>query len=451
MIRVYTLIRILFFTASALAVGSGTAFAQYWLPDTAGLAVPIGSLTVDVNGVIFAGAEFIGRGGGLSPEGVYRSTDNGHSWMPPPATTDINNDNITLGPVLGINPKGMNAAGDIFCVGGDFEYRSTDEGGSWQEIQLESGATFDPTIDAFTAFPVGTTGKCNLFVATGSTGIYVSVNDGATWKDDYSLFDSSFATCVAATPWGAIFQASATGLERGSSQNGETFDSTIPGAPLLGEGIKMASNATGLIVAGGTSGLFFTVDTGNHWAPIDPPGSKVNTTNYILAVAANGDMYVGINNYLTGTQGGIVVSKDVGRTWQDISSGLITDTINALAFNSNGELFAATDNGVFTFNPTGSGVQTSGNDMPTSLTLEQNSPNPFANNTSIRFSLPNAGQASLSVFDPTGRQVGVVASGYYSSGTYTTSFNADGLPDGAYYYRIESGGQTAARMFVVEH
>ncbi len=443
-------IRALWLTLFVLAVSSGAVHAQYWFPDTTGLAVPIGSLAVDANGVIFAGAETFSRGGGISPAGIFRSTDNGHSWIAPPVTTDLSGDNVTLGPVLGINPKGTNVAGDIFCVGGYFEFRSADEGASWQEFQLEPGNPFDPTIDAFTAFPLAATGKCNLFIATGSTGIYVSENDGTTWSDDGLLFDSSFATCVAATPWGAIFQASTTGLERGASQNGETFDSTIAGSPMLGEGIKIASNATGLIVAGGTGGLFFTVDTGNVWEPINPPGSGLNTTNYILAVAADGDIYVGINNFLSGTQGGIVVSKDVGRTWQDISSGLITDTINALAFNNNGELFCATDNGVFTFNPSGSGVS-DGNDMQPSLTLEQNSPNPFTTTTNIRFTLPEAGQVSLRVFDPTGREVSVAVGGYYSPGTYTTSFNAEGLSDGAYYFRLEADGQSVARMFVIEH
>ena len=145
-----------------------------------------------------------------------------------------------------------------------------------------------------------------------------------------------------------------------------------------------------------------------------------------------------------------MVSKDTGRSWQDISAGLTTDTINALAFDNNGTLFAATDNGVFTYFPTG-GVKTGTNGAQTALTLEQNTPNPFASNTAIRFTLPEAGLVSLRVFDATGREVGVVTSGTYQAGSYSTSFNADGLPDGAYYYRLESGGQTSARMFVIEH
>jgi photosystem II stability/assembly factor-like uncharacterized protein len=445
MIRVRPLIRIVCYTALTLSIRSGAAHAQYWLPDTNGLSIPVGSLAIDANGVIFAGAELIDRGGAVSPEGVYRSTDHGNTWNVTPQSPS----EFPLGPVYGINLKGVNPNGDIF-VGGSYEYRSTDEGESWQQFRLEPLLGTDPPVLAFTALNVGTTGKCNLFIATGSTGLYVSENDGNTWGDIGNLFDSSFATYVASTSWGAIFQASATGLEIGNSGDGESFDSTIPGAPLLGQGINIASNATGLIVAGGTGGLFFTLDTGHHWEPPTAlPGSILNSTYYILAVAENGDIYAGINS-TDAKQGGIVVSTDTGRSWQDIHAGLKTDTINALAFDNYGALLAATDNGVFTYYPTG-GVKTGANEAQTALTLEQNTPNPFSSNTAIRFTLPEAGPVSLRVFDATGREVGTIASGNYEAGTYSTSFNADGLPDGAYYYRLESDGQTAARMFVVEH
>ena len=230
--------------------------------------------------------------------------------------------------------------------------------------------------------------------------------------------------------------------------DGEYFDS-IAGAPPLENEIQMASNASGLIVAGGTGGLFFTLDTGNYWASITPSWANPTNSYYILAVAENGDMYAGTNS-TDGRQGGIAVSTDTGRMWQDISAGLKTDTIHALAFDNNGALLAATDNGVYTYYPTG-GVKTVANEAPTSLTLEQNTPNPFASNTAIRFTLPVSGPVSLRVFDATGREVGMVASGTYEAGTYSTSFNAGGLMNGAYYYRLEASGQTAVRMFVVEH
>jgi photosystem II stability/assembly factor-like uncharacterized protein len=442
MVHFYFCIRVFLFLAFSLAAGSGVANAQYWSPANTGLVTNIGSLAIDANGNIFAGSV-----SNFQPAGVYRSTDNGSSWM----LMNNSPSEFPLGPVYGINFKGINPNGDIF-VGGSYEYRSTDDGDSWQEIRLEPLTGIDPAVLAFATLMAGADGMGRLFIATGASGLYISDEDGisGSWSFEGNLSDSlnPFPTYVASTPFGSIFEASPYETERGIGMNGDAFDS-IANAPPFKTGIKMASNSTGLIVAGGTGGLFFTLDTGKYWAPITPSWATTNT-DYVLAVDGNGYIFVGTNS-TDGRQGGIAVSKDTGRTWQAISSGLITDTIHAFAFNNNGELFAATDNGVFKYDPTGSGVKTTTSNTPTSLTLEQNTPNPFASSTSIRFSVPESGPVSLRVFDLTGREVGTVVSGSYSPGTYATSFSAESLPDGAYYYRLESDGQTAARMFVVEH
>ncbi len=448
MLRFYSFIRVFLFLAFGLAACSGVANAQFWIPANTGLAVKIGSLAIDANGNIFAGSE----SPGIIPSatGVYRSNDNGQTWAQSQNPTNSFGDAVTIGPVMGINPKGVNAAGDIFCVGGDAEYRSMDDGNTWQEIQLEPQNPSDPPILAFTALTVGTTGTCNLFIATGASGLYVSENDGTTWGDEGNLSDSlyPFPAYVFSTTWGSIFEVGPHEIERGIGMDGQVFDS-IANVPPFKSGISMASNASGLIVAGGTGGLFFTLDTGNYWAQITPKWATTNT-DYILAVDGNGDIFVGTNS-TDGRQGGISVSKDTGRSWQDISSGLTTDTINALAFSNNGELFAATDNGVFKYNPSGSGVKTTTSDAIASLTLQQNTPNPVSSSTAIQFSVQEAGPVSLRIFDVTGREVATIANGFYAPGTYTVSFDVHSFVDGAYYYRLESGGQSTSRMFVIEH
>jgi photosystem II stability/assembly factor-like uncharacterized protein len=444
MLRFHSFLRILFVIVVTVALGSGIVRAQYWVPVNSGLTEQIGSLAIAPNGDMYAGSVL-----NHQPTGVWRSTDNGKTWTINPTAKNSSNDIVTLGPVMGINPKGFSPNGDIFCIGGYVEFRSTDDGNSWQEIRMEPSLGSDPSYSAFAVLPAGTMGR--LFIATSSTGLYVSDQDGASssWGDEGDLFDASHPTYVASTPWGAIFEASATGLQRGKGQNADFFDSTFVGSPILAEGIAIASNATGLIVAGGTGGLYFSIDTGSYWSQITPSWAVPNKTYYTLAVSSNGEIFLGTNS-TDGRTGGISVSRDTGRTWQDISSGLAKDTINVLAFNSNGALFAATYNGVFKFNPTG-GVNNIGNDVASSLTLAQNSPNPVSVSTTIHFTVPESGPVSLKVFDVTGREMATVASGFYSLGTYNVSLAADNLPNGAYYYRLESGGQSASRMFVVEH
>ncbi len=75
--------------------------------------------------------------------------------------------------------------------------------------------------------------------------------------------------------------------------------------------------------------------------------------------------------------------------------------------------------------------------LPEGLTLSQNFPNPFNPTTTISFTLPEASDVSLKVFDVNGREVARIASGSFSSGTHTIVFDATDLPSGMYMYRLE--------------
>ncbi|MCX6136044.1 MAG: alpha-amylase family glycosyl hydrolase [Ignavibacteriales bacterium] len=76
---------------------------------------------------------------------------------------------------------------------------------------------------------------------------------------------------------------------------------------------------------------------------------------------------------------------------------------------------------------------------PLTYSMEQNYPNPFNPSTAIKFSLRSSGLTSLKAFDVLGREVSVVLSQYLPVGNHTVSWNADGLPSGAYFLTIRSG------------
>ncbi|MCB2204197.1 T9SS type A sorting domain-containing protein [bacterium] len=81
---------------------------------------------------------------------------------------------------------------------------------------------------------------------------------------------------------------------------------------------------------------------------------------------------------------------------------------------------------------------------PSAFVLEQNFPNPFNPSTTLRFTLPNAGDVSLEVFDALGRKVATVLDGYRHAGTYHVGFDAGDLPSGSYIAVLRSGTQTAS-------
>ena len=75
--------------------------------------------------------------------------------------------------------------------------------------------------------------------------------------------------------------------------------------------------------------------------------------------------------------------------------------------------------------------------VPTEYDLSQNYPNPFNPETTISFSLRNAGHVTLDVYNAVGQKVVSLVDKDMSTGNYRINFVADGLSTGVYVYRIK--------------
>ncbi|MBV6511436.1 MAG: hypothetical protein FMNOHCHN_00916 [Ignavibacteriaceae bacterium] len=73
------------------------------------------------------------------------------------------------------------------------------------------------------------------------------------------------------------------------------------------------------------------------------------------------------------------------------------------------------------------------------FSLQQNYPNPFNPSTRITFSLTDAAQVTLKVYDLLGREIAVLVNGVVERGTHTQEFSASGLSSGIYIYELRSG------------
>ncbi len=93
---------------------------------------------------------------------------------------------------------------------------------------------------------------------------------------------------------------------------------------------------------------------------------------------------------------------------------------------------------IILFNPTVTGIKNESNTIPSKYALSQNFPNPFNPTTEIRFSIPQASNVKLTVYDIIGKEVGVIVNEYLSAGTYNYTWNARNLASGIYFYRIEA-------------
>ena len=87
--------------------------------------------------------------------------------------------------------------------------------------------------------------------------------------------------------------------------------------------------------------------------------------------------------------------------------------------------------------------------VPGTFGLNQNYPNPFNPSTEISFSLPQASHVTLEVFNIRGQKVEVLASGSFTAGTHTITWDASKQPSGIYFYRISAGENVDTKKMIL--
>jgi len=78
-------------------------------------------------------------------------------------------------------------------------------------------------------------------------------------------------------------------------------------------------------------------------------------------------------------------------------------------------------------------------DAPAGFAVAQNSPNPFNPTTTIGFSIADAGNVSIDVFNVAGQKIDTVTNGFMAAGNHTVSWDASGFSAGVYFYTVTSG------------
>ncbi len=82
---------------------------------------------------------------------------------------------------------------------------------------------------------------------------------------------------------------------------------------------------------------------------------------------------------------------------------------------------------------------------PMNASLRQNYPNPFNEFTNIEFTLDDADHVTVTVYTISGTVVTVLADKYFSNGKHVIRWKASGLPDGYYFYSIQTSTGTVVK------
>ncbi len=94
-------------------------------------------------------------------------------------------------------------------------------------------------------------------------------------------------------------------------------------------------------------------------------------------------------------------------------------------------------------------VETEEGYLPESFSLKQNYPNPFNPTTKITFDLNSSGLTNLAIYNLLGQKVATLVNQELTAGRHTVDFDASSLSSGVYFYKIESGKNTATMKMML--
>jgi len=142
-------------------------------------------------------------------------------------------------------------------------------------------------------------------------------------------------------------------------------------------------------------------------------------------------------------------------TVASISKGRIDSIISAYGINTGdslrGRWTIKTYSQLDSANPTASGynitfirsligINPISSIIPKEFFVNQNYPNPFNPTTKIKFGLPKSDFVNAKIYDILGKEIQVLANEKLDAGEYEIDWNAESLPSGVYFIRIQSSG-----------
>ena len=412
-----------------LCIASTILYGQAWYAQTSGT----NSLLMDV---YFTNPN-LGWTVGITNT-ILHTTDGGTNWLdqdPPPS--------VNYYSVYFTDDQTGHAVGAT--VGGSGRIRHTTDGGSnWDTIPAANAYSLWSVffIDANIGWIAG--GRERGFNIDPIRTIHYTIDGGYNWSTQLYQYDSlplhdihlidSNTGCVVGEH-GVIFWTTDGGSNWVQKTSGTVRH--LWGVFLLDANTAWAVGVRGTIL--------YTTNGGDTWV-VQSADTTYGFGKVYFADANNGWISGGNND-----NGIILHTTDGGNSWTtqytgaatSLMSVYFTDTDTGWAIGNLGTIMHTTTGG------TGIIEDKSFIKDPARLTLAQNKPNPFSQNTEIRFSIPSSEHVILKVYNIIGQDVVTLVDNELEPGEYRVNFNAQELPNGIYLYRLDAGNQVQIKRCTI--
>ena len=310
-------------------------------------------------------------------------------------------------------------------------FRSTNDGASW--LPFSTGLSGLGATDISKLL----LRRDTLIAGTLGEGVFATASDfsrpWAPWGDSLTDYEGEnvFKMAIAGTT--VLANAGGNGYIFRYTDDRPWWDPIPINRPhrLIGQGVTGFASGASAVVAGTNAGIYRSTDEGLSWefaaAPL--PAQTIR----ILPVSRGPDFF---SLALTPTSSALLQSTDNGATWQSLGEFPMPNVFDIATVGDS--VYLGEPDGLWRA-PLSQLVTAVGKN-PVAISgfrLEQNYPNPFNPGTVISYQLPVMSEVSLSVYDVLGRKIVTLVNGRETAGPHEVIWNASSFPSGVYFYRLQ--------------
>ncbi|HEY3531530.1 MAG TPA: hypothetical protein VGL43_00240, partial [Casimicrobiaceae bacterium] len=221
--------------------------------------------------------------------GLYRSLDGAQSWSAIGFSTFVSND-VAVDPG---SPGVVYFSGTDAAGGGSGVYRSVDAGATWTRIRA---APVDFDFDVFISpgrVYVDPGGSGGIYVTFGGDGVVTSQDAGATWSTlpvPVAVIPGLAAFAVDVANANTLYLGTSDGKLLRSADGGQSWTDTS--ATLQAGGVGIVASIRGTVFVGATNGRFFeSTDAGATWKAADLGVRRVSAGPLVVDATAPSTIY----------------------------------------------------------------------------------------------------------------------------------------------------------------
>ena len=180
-------------------------------------------------------------------------------------------------------------------------------------------------------------------------------------------------------------------------------------------------------------GVYKTTDNGSNWIEINNGLISNKITNFIMNHENPLHLFIGTEDK------GLFFSLDGGESWDPLEKSQDGECIYGMALDERTEkLYFSNQYGVYTVENIFTYIKDENIVQSQDIILNQNYPNPFNSSTTIFYSLPKTMRFSIKIYNLLGQEVKTLYSGQKQAGKHKLNFNANDLASGIYIYRLQT-------------